>query len=247
MPQILPTSSDQKPLRQHHLRRHPAQGAAALRYLAAFHARLDRVVLKALGQPGRPEYRVPVVGRIENHSLLTACPMAHGLPQVKPGEALEVRLFAVRDLVIFQSEVLAQSSFPAPYLHLAWPVELCVVQVRSSTRVQIDKPATFGLRIDQEVLPVSGSLVDLSPTGAAFLCDALGAMQGDEGDLVLMLEVDPRLPPVYVHPRCVIRSVREPLHPGGCLQYGLEFTQVSLHDTLAIRAYLGAVEARSAR
>ncbi len=223
------------------MRRLPAKGKA-LRYLAGFHSRLTRVVLKAVNQPGRPEFRVPVVGALDGHSLLTQCPVRDGVPAIKCGEVLEVRLFAVRDLVIFQTEVLAHSTYPAPYLHLGWPIELCVVHVRSSARTVLDKPATFGLHIDGQVLPVTGSVVDLSVSGAAFVCDSLGAILGDKGELVLVLEIDPRLPPVYVHPRCVVRSVREPLNPGGCLQYGLEFIDPSLHDALAIRAFLGALQ-----
>lgn len=222
----------------HRLRRHPAEGAA-LRYLAGFRHRNTRVVLKALALPGRPEFRVQAVGMLEHTSLLTECPMDRGLPALAGGTPIEARLFAVRDLVVFQCEMICAATFPAPYLHLSWPHELCVVQVRASARVQIEKTATFGLRVDDELIPVSGQVVDLSTSGAAFLCDSLGAQVGDEGELVLLLEVDGKLPPVYVHPRAVVRSVREPLHPGGCLQYGLEFSSIDMHDTLAIRAYLG--------
>ena len=229
--------------RQHRLRRHPASGSA-LRYLAGFHSRLTRVVIKAINQPGRPEFRVKVVGMLETASLLTECPMQRGVPVLQSGEVVEVRLFSVRDLVIFQCEMLSASTYPAPYLHLSWPQELCVIQVRSSARVQIDKTATFGLKFDNEVIPVPGHIVDLSTHGAAFLCDALGAVVGDEGHLVLVLEVDDKIPPVYVHPRCLVRSIRDPLHEGGCLQYGLEFVDISTHDALAIRAFLGAHEGR---
>ena len=239
------SGEEQSARRLRPLRRHAAKGSA-LRYLAGFHSRLTRVVLKAITRPGRPEHRVPVVGMLDGHSLLTQCPMQDGVPALRCGEVVEVRLFSVRDLVIFQTEVLAHSTYPAPYLHLAWPSELCVVQVRTSARTQIDKPATFGLKYGDQVLPVAGALVDLSISGAAFLCDSLGAMLGDEGELVLVLEVDARMPPIYVHPRCVVRSVRAPLHPGGCLQYGLEFIDISMHDTLAIRAYLGALQGQAA-
>lgn len=227
--------------RTHRLRRHPAEGSA-LRYLSGFQSRLTRVVLKALNQPGRPEYRVKVAGMLERVSLLTECPMQRGAPALSPGELIEVRLFSLRDLVVFQCEMLTACTYPAPYLHLSWPAELCVLQVRSSARVQIDKPATFGLQVDHEVIPVSGHIIDLSTQGAAFLCDALGAVVGDEGELVLVLEVDSKLPPVYVHPKAVVRSVREPLHEGGCLQYGLEFLDIDMHDALAIRAFLGLRE-----
>ena len=71
---------------------------------------------------------------------------------------------------------------------------------------------------------------------------ALGAVVGDSGELVLVLDIDSKLPPVYVHPRAVVRSVREPLHEGGCMQYGLEFLDISMHDALAIRAFLGLRE-----
>ena len=227
--------------RLHRLRRHAAEGSA-LRFLSGFQSRLTRVVLKAVQQPNRPEYRVPVVGMLEQVSLLTACPLVRGAPALSPGEVIEVRLFAVRDLVIFQCEMLAASTYPAPYLHLSWPQELCVLRVRSSARVQLDKPATFGLQVGDEVIAIAGNLVDLSTQGAAFLCDSHAAVPGDQGELVLVLEVDHKLPPVYVHPRCVVRSVREPLHPGGCQQYGLEFTDIVMHDALAIRAFLGGRE-----
>ncbi|MDE3011590.1 MAG: PilZ domain-containing protein [Pseudomonadota bacterium] len=226
------------PQRAHRLRRHAAQGTA-LRYLGGFRNHQTRVVLKALEQPGRPEFRVSTVGMLEPLSLLTECPLTRGVPAVTAGEPLEVRLFALRDLVLFQSEMLSASTYPAPYLHLAWPQELCVIQVRASARVQIDKPATFALELDGKVVPLSGHLIDLSTRGAAFLCDALGALVGDSGELVLVLEVDAGLPPVYVHPRAVVRSVREPLHHGGWLQYGLEFVDIDVHDALAIRAFLG--------
>ena len=228
--------------RGHRLRRHPASGAA-LRYLAGFHSRVNRVVIKATEQPGRPEYRVQAIGMLEGVSLLTECPLVRGAPPFRAAEPVEVRLFSLRDLVVFQSEMLTASTYPGPYLHLAWPHELCVIQVRASARIQLDKPATFGLRVDQEVIPVAGHIIDLSTDGAAFLCDALGAVVGDEGELVLVLEIDPRLAPVYVHPRAVVRSMREPLHPGGCLQYGLEFVDISPQDAMAIRAFLGALEA----
>ena len=227
--------------RGHRLRRHPATGSA-LRYLAGFHTRLNRVVIKALNQPERPEYRVQAIGMLEGISLLTECPVVRGMPAFGAGEPVEVRLFSLRDLVVFQSEMLTASTYPGPYLHLAWPQELCVIQVRASSRVQLDKPATFGLRVDAEVIPVAGHIVDLSTQGAAFLCDSLGAVVGDEGDLVLVLEIDATLPPVYVHPRAVVRSMREPLHAGGCLQYGLEFVDISQHDAMAIRAFLGAFD-----
>lgn len=224
--------------RVHRLRRHAAEGPA-LRYLAGFQSRLNKVVLKALNQAGRPEYRVQVVGMLEGISLLTECPLVRGVPAISSGEPIEVRLFSVRDLVVFQCELMTASTYPAPYLHLSWPQELCVLQVRASARVQIDKPATLGLQVDHQLIPVTGNIIDLSTQGAAFLCDALGAVVGDVGELVLVLEVDATLPPVYVHPKAVVRSVREPLHEGGCMQYGLEFIDIDMHDALAIRAYLG--------
>ena len=230
------------PRKTHRLRRHPAVGQG-LRYLAGFHNRHTQVVLKAVNQPGRPEYRVGVVGMLEQVSLIVECPMIRGIPALGTGEALEVRLFAVRDLVLFQCEMLTASTYPGPYLHLSWPQELCVLQVRSSARVTLDKPATFGLQVDRQLIPVPGHIIDLSTEGAAFLCDALGAVVGDQGELVLVLEVDGKLPPVFVHPRVVVRSVREPLHAGGCLQYGLEFLDLALDEALAIRAFLGLREA----
>jgi len=236
-----PPSDLRAPQRVHRLRRHAAEGAA-LRYLAGFQSRLNKVVLKALNQPGRPEYRVQVVGMLEGVSLLTECPLSRGVPALSSGELIEVRLFSVRDLVVFQCEMMTASTYPAPYLHLSWPLELCVLQVRSSARVQIDKPATLGLRVDDQLIPVTGNIIDLSPQGAAFLCDALGAVVGDVGELVLVLEIDSKLAPVYVHPKAVVRSVREPLHAGGCMQYGLEFIDIDMHDALAIRAYLGLRE-----
>lgn len=229
------------PPRLHRLRRHPAQGSA-LRYLAGFRSQLTRVVLKAVERPGRPEFRVPVIGMLEGLSLLTECPAVPGGPALQTGEALEVRLFSVRDLVIFQSEVLAQADYPARYLHLAWPQELSVLPVRAAARVPIDKTATFTRTLDGHLVPVSGTVVDLSTRGAALLCDIPGAGVGDTGELVLVLEVDAQLPPVYVHPRCVVRSAREAAQPGACPQYGLEFVDLSLHDALAIRAFLGLRE-----
>lgn len=210
-------------------------------YFEALCRDVRRVVLRPLRDGNQVEYPATLAGRLDGASLLIDWPSDRdGLVPMRVGERVDVKFFSERDLVMFQVDVGLCCFRPRPYLHLQWPKEVAVVEVRTIARVPISKEAALlgAPQEDGKQEQIRGRLVDLSLGGAAFVCEQGSLAVGTQSQLMLSIRPDAGRTAVYVRPACVMRSRRE-LAPGEGFQYGIQFLDPSINDRLVLLAIVG--------
>ena len=228
------------------MRKLPLSSEAGREYFETLCADVRRVMLRPLRDGNTAEYPATLTGRLEGASLMIAWPSdREGLLPMRVGERIEVKLFSERDLVIFQVDVGLCCFRPRPYLHLNWPKEVGVVEVRTVARIPMAKPAVLA-RASADGSPgeqVHGKVVDLSLGGAA-LVSACGTLPvGELGELLLTISPDAGRVAVNVRPRCAVRSRRE-LPAGEGFQYGIQFLEPTINDRLVLLAIVGEAALR---
>jgi c-di-GMP-binding flagellar brake protein YcgR len=142
--------------------------------------------------------------------------------------------------VIFQIDVGLCCFRPRPYLHLNWPKEIGVVEIRTVARIPMAKPATLARpgSADEPGEQVKGKVIDLSLGGAAFVCPTASLVVGEQGEMLLTINPDAGRVAVNVRPRCAVRSRRE-LPNGEGFQYGIQFLEPTINDRLVLLAIVG--------
>lgn len=206
----------------------------------------QRVVLRPLRNGNAVEYPATLAGRLDGASLLVDWPSdSDGLVPMRAGERVDVKLFSECDLLMFQVDVSLCCFRPRPYLHLDWPREIGVVGVRTVARIPMTKPAVLAIAVasEQAALKVQGTVVDLSLGGAALVSPDGGLAVGQQGTVRLSISPSSGQVTVRISPRCAIRSRRE-LPGGEGFQYGIQFLDPSIDDSLVLLAIVGEAALR---
>jgi len=117
------------------------------------------------GQPERFSCRL--IGCLPGRSILLSVPKLAGkLVRFRAGQKLVARLMVDNGIGIFASIVETQTLDPYPILHISYPDSVSFKGIRGATRVAIDEPVKIlNLTVISD-LEVTGSVVDVSVTGA---------------------------------------------------------------------------------
>lgn len=166
--------------------------------------------------PDSPRYVVRLIGYLKNRGLIVTQPEVHGeLVLLRDGQPFVGRFFSGQNAFAFSTSVNRQTSQPFPHVHLAYPKEISVVEVRRTPRVDValiaavefDDGSQHPAKITN--LSVSGaglrSRHRLGEKGARLGIKFKACVEGFDTYLVLKGEIcnvaeqddDPGLPNVY--------------------------------------------------
>ena len=119
----------------------------------------------AAGQPERFSCRL--IGCLPGRSILLSVPKLAGkLVRFRPGQKVVARLMVDNGIGIFASVVESQTVEPYPILHISYPDIVSFKGIRGATRVAIDQPVQVTNLTNISDHIISGSVVDISVTGA---------------------------------------------------------------------------------
>lgn len=122
-------------------------------------------------------YLVRLIGYAKNAGVIVSVPEVNGAPVIlREGQAFVGRFFSGLSAYAFPTSVLRQTNVPYPHLHLTYPREVSVQEVRKSPRIDIELIAALSLPSGKEG---AGKIVDLSATGAGLRTKQPLAAKGD--------------------------------------------------------------------
>ncbi len=191
---------------------------------------------------------VKLIGFTENKSVLVSSPSREGKDVLlERGDALTVRLLIRSRVCAFETKVLYRSIQPYTYYHLEYPKNIEALEVRSSERVNLALPILVDSEFDMGLgeWPQDAELTNLSKTGGAITSrKSLGDL-GHEVVLVFSLDVsgmkcDLRIPSIIRNREVINDSDR-----GKLFQLGVQFTNLSVSDKLALSSFVYESELNS--
>jgi c-di-GMP-binding flagellar brake protein YcgR len=187
------------------------------------------------GNKERSLFRVEFIGRIPDVSLILSQPQREGrLVPVPVGQNLHVNLFASRFVHTFSGQILCVQRLPAPYMHLSHPDSIKTTVLRSAKRVNLQLGILALLRRGEE-LSIPVSVIELSSKGLALLSEY---PLGEPGASVqISFSVATGKLPQAIRTTGIIRSGR-PLKSQQAYRYGLELTELTPEQQVAIQAFI---------
>lgn len=200
--------------------------------------------LELASNPGQ-KYQTRLIGYYPGRSVLVTTPMlANDRPLlVRKEQEVVIRFFSNKSACAFRSEVRHLCTTPFHYLHLSYPGQVEVGEIRKSERVLANVQVSVINKSRSEYDTVSGAIVDISTTGAK-----LETLQpiGDIGD-VLMLTAKVKVGRVtrLVTWDCEIKSDLDRFDMVNTVAaYGIEFHYLNDLDYLALHALVYSQLAR---
>ncbi len=194
----------------------------------------DTLVLQSA--PEAPRFPVRLIGYLRNRSVIVTPPEINGeVVMVRDGQSFVGRFFSGQNAFAFSTSVSKQTSVPYPHIHLAYPRELKVQEVRKSPRVDVGLIAA--IEFDGRAGQMAGKIVNLSPTGAGFRAKQSCGQQGER--LLLKFKLTINGLDTVINVRCEICSVRELTdEPAMPFLHGVRFIEVEEPTQFALAAYV---------
>lgn len=194
----------------------------------------DTLVLQS--SPDAPRYPVRLIGYLRNRSVIVTPPEVNGeVAMVRDGQSFIGRFFSGQNAFAFSTSVLKQTSVPYPHLHLVYPRELKVQEIRKSPRVDVSliSAVEFEGRGGQAAVRV----INLSSTGAGFRAKVALGEQGQK--LILKFKLAIHGIDTVVNVRSEICSVRETNEdPAMSFLHGVRFLDVDEPTHFALSAFV---------
>ncbi|WP_410499040.1 flagellar brake protein [Chitinibacter sp. S2-10] len=148
------------------------------------------------------------------------------------GEQLKLKTIVGKEVVAFQSRVEQICSHPFPYLHLSWPDQLEIHQLRNSFRVQSNLIVSISTK-GRASLPAK--IINLSATGAMLEGNTLELEAEQRIQITMRLRIaegDHTLRIAATVRNCHIDP------PAINTQYGIEFDPLAVSELLFIEHYI---------
>lgn len=189
--------------------------------------------------PAAPRYTSLLIGFLKNRSVIVTQPEIDGeLAMLREGQAFSARFFSGRSVFEFPTSVLKQTNVPYPLLHLAYPRDLKVQEIRRAPRVAVDVIVAVETPGGESH---SGKLLDLSTAGAG-----LGARKrfADKGDILrLKFKLAVQGIDTYIVVTAEVRNVAQRADQAQApYLYGLHFVDLEEGTLLVLAAYVfGAI------
>lgn len=189
--------------------------------------------------PELPRFVVSLIGYLKNKGIIVTPPeSAGGLVMLREGQAFVGRFFSGQSAYAFSTSLVKQTSVPFPHLHLAYPRDLRVQEVRKSPRIDVQMIAAIEL-IDGEG-QFSGKICNLSATGAALRTKQRMASKGDKLRVKFKLRIHGM--ETFLTVPCEVRMATENRDdPSMPFLWGLHFIDPDHHAHFALSAYVYGV------
>lgn len=193
-------------------------------------------------------HQARMIGVMPQRSVLVGTPMiGENRPLlVRKEQEVIVRFFSNKTACAFRSVVRHICTTPFHYLHLSYPPQVEVGEIRKASRVMANINISAINKSQHGVEAIPGGVVDLSTVGAK-----IETMQpiGDVGDVILLtakIEIG-RLKQI-VSWEVEIKIVLDKLDlKNSQAAYGVEFRYLKDPDYLALHAYVNAQIAKGAQ
>ncbi|WP_373974455.1 flagellar brake protein [Chitinibacter sp. SCUT-21] len=189
--------------------------------------------VQSLGDPLKPKASVKLIGWLEKTGVLISTLNQQGaiLP-FREGETLQLKTIAGKDVISFRGIVNKVCFTPFPYLHLSWPEQLEIHQLRNSFRVNTNL-----------IVSISGEQLNTTPAKITNL-SASGAML-EGGNLQLeaeqKIQIALRLPAAGDDHTMTIAATVRNCHidpPAVTAQFGIEFDKLPLAERLVLEHFI---------
>ncbi len=170
----------------------------------------------------RPYHAVRLIGWLDGEDVLVTATASDGRVMVlQPGTQVEARLLSGKELVLFKSVLRLGCDQPYPYLHLAYPQQVLLRQLRKGLRTTIEVPVRVASHENAAVQ--DGTIVNLSAGGCLLEMPVLLAGGGD----TLVLEFELPAAAGTCSLRGVVRNLNTRPAAFPVVQYGIEFIDAS--------------------
>jgi c-di-GMP-binding flagellar brake protein YcgR len=189
-----------------------------------------------LGGGGRPDapLSTTLIGYVDKQFVLLKLPVAaNGVPiTFYEGDHVSVRIFTGVSVYVFNAKALRCELHPFYCLFLSYPAEVRTLALRNSLRVRADLPCVIKTGGKEE----SGTLVNLSTSGALIQCLAKGNAVGDRVNISFSLQSQSGSAPNQLDLQADVRSATEVMVKGTeFAQYGVQFAELNAMDQLALQ------------
>lgn len=187
---------------------------------------------------GRSLLPSSLLGYLENQFVLVKLPFAaNGAPvSLYESETLAARVFTGTSVCTFDATVLRCELHPFYCMHLSFPAEVGNVKLRDALRIQTNFPCM----VESKSAALQGNVVNLSTSGALIQANSAIVAIDDAVNLVFPLGTASDAGVSNVKLKAVVHSVRNYAaddSPSTAIQFGVQFTDVSADDQLALHAY----------
>jgi c-di-GMP-binding flagellar brake protein YcgR len=177
-----------------------------------------------------------LIGYADKQFILLKLPVAaNGVPiTFYEGEQVSVRVFTGVSVCVFNAQALRSELHPFYCLFLSFPTEVRTLALRNSLRVRADLPCVVNTGGNED----SGTLVNLSTSGALIQCPVKGNTVGDRVKIRFQLQSQSDSTPNQLDLQAEVRSASEITVNGAELaQYGAQFVELNAMDQLALQNY----------
>lgn len=200
----------------------------------------DRLQLEPPAQLKADRCIVRVLGYLENVSLLVTAPFGNGmyLPLLE-GEVVFIRGFSRRCAFGFNASIRRVCKLPFNYLHLSFPDEVRGTIIRKSPRVKTRIITTITASGGIEDAPQTGTITNLSSTGAQLTAKK---SLGDVGEKIkLAFRVSLYDMDTFLTTFGTIRRVFSEEKRGALdsqVRYGIEFNDLEPNDRIILQSLI---------
>ena len=195
----------------------------------------ELVQIRLLDHSPQPYYSARLIGYIKNMSVLLTRPVS-ARNQFIPveGRHVEVRMVTGNNIYAFQSSIQRLCISPTNYMHLDFPSEVHVQQLRKSPWVKVN----FGVIVtDVRGAHEAGRLVNLSPDGAQLHAPPTLGYAGEALRLSFHAAMDELKTTLNLN--ATIQHVHVPLNgrasEDNMLEYGISFNDITTEEALWLK------------
>lgn len=191
------------------------------------------------GQPERSSCRL--IGCLPGRSILLSVPKLAGkLVRFRAGQKVVARLMVDNGIGIFVSVVEAQTADPYPILHISYPDNVSFKGIRGATRVAIDEPVQMLNLTTLSEAVISGSVVDVSVTGARIEAASEFGEIGNKIQVTMRVGVANIIRDLPLEAIIRSRGEVDPQNTSSAIAYGVEFIEPEEDRRLLLYAYVYA-------
>lgn len=197
----------------------------------------DAIQLKPLSENSSDAYFVKYLGGMDKRSIICTLPIVDDkVVFIKESAGFSVNLFSGRNVYTFTSVAEAVFSRPYPHMHLKYPRQVTMTQVRRSPRVKASIITSIA-NLSAEA-KASGRIVDMSMGGALLESPASIAEIGDTVECTFKVGIGGS--EAYFVIKGIIRSRRETMGKSGeaAFQFGIEFGEIAFQEKILLQNYI---------